>query len=335
MPALACLHQIHYVPCADSYTYNYRFAVRAFQCDPTHLILAPLPLQELRNFGFRAALDLNRLIRKIRNFGRWLDERRGYFKAKIFGIKVPVFPLAFLPDGFQVNWAGNTGVAVVENFCSADEAEYLIAQGGKGLTDSRITIDDKQIKDEYRKSQTAIVFDPYNKDPAVLRVVTRAAMLLGLPADHVESVYVTRYRAGEYYKSHMDAYPGFDGDRLYTVLIYLNDLADEHGGGTIFEKLNIGVRPKCGRAVVWTNKNPDGSVHPESMHEALPVTGDGIKWVIQLWFRRYPMIAVPKTSFDVPQARRGLPLKGDEVLPDGAWAPGKPEPGSDYAKAFS
>ena len=264
-----------------------------------------------------------------------MADRKGYFKAKVWGVEVPVFPLALLPDGFEVHWVGKTGIAIVENFCSRDEADYLISRAGKRLTDSRITIDNKQIKDPYRKSQTAIVFDPYNKDPAVLRVVQRAAMLLGIPADHVESVYVTRYRSGEYYKVHHDAYEGFDGDRLYTTLIYLNDMKEEEGGGTIFEKLNVGVRPKCGRAVMWTNTNPDGTQHPEVAHEALPVAPGAEKWVIQLWFRKYKMIAVPKTSFDTPQAKRGLPLKGDEKLPAGAWAPGQVEPDSDYAKAFS
>jgi prolyl 4-hydroxylase len=276
-----------------------------------------------------------KIRRKIGRSYYWLADRQGYFKAKLLGIKVPAFPLVFLPDGFQINWAGDTGIAIVDNFCTPDEAEYLVSRAAKRLSDSRITIDDKRVTDPYRKSQTAVVFDPYNKDSEVIRIAGRAAMLLGVPADHVESVYVTRYRAGEYYKAHHDAYEGFDGDRLYTALIYLNDLGADDGGGTLFEKLNIGVQPKCGRAVIWTNTNPDGSHHPETLHEALPVKGDAEKWVIQLWFRRYKLIDVPANSFNAPQARRGKALKGGEVLPDGAWAVGNIEPNSDYAKAFS
>jgi len=278
---------------------------------------------------------LHKIFTKIRYYWHWIADRKGYFKAKVWGVEVPVFPLVLLPDGFEVHWAGKTGIAIVENFCSRDEADYLISRAGKRLTDSRITIGKNQVKDPYRKSQTAIIFDPYNKDPAVLRVIQRAAMLLGIPADHVESVYVTRYRSGEYYKVHHDAYEGFDGDRLYTTLIYLNNMKEEEGGGTVFEKLNVGVRPKCGRAVMWTNTNPDGTKHPEVVHEALPVAPGAEKWVIQLWFRKYKMIAVPKSSSDTPQAKLGLPLKGDEKLPAGAWAPGQVEPDSDYAKAFS
>jgi len=278
---------------------------------------------------------LKRIINKLRDCIQWIADRSGYFRTKVFGLRVPVFPLVLLPDGFTVSWAGATGISIVENFVTRAEAEYLIARASNSLTDSQITIDNMRIKDSYRTSQTAIVLDPNHMDPAVIVIIRRAAMLLSLPASHVESVYVTRYRGGEYYKAHQDAFPGFDGDRLYTALIYLNDLAEDAGGGTVFEKLNVGVRPKCGRAVIWTNKNQDGTTHPETLHEALPVAPGAVKWVIQLWFRSYPMIAIPPDSADNPQTRRGTPLQGNEALLDGVWAPGQVAPDSDYVKAFS
>ena len=198
-----------------------------------------------------------------------------------------------------------------------------------------ITINNQQIKNDYRTSQTAMVFDPFNKDRAVLPLLYRAGMLLGLPCTNVETVYVTRYGEGEFYKAHEDFYAGFDGDRLYTVLVYLNDLGPDQGGGTVFEKLKVGVNPKRGRAVIWTNTNPDGSYHQETRHEALPVKNGAEKWVIQLWFRKYPMIRIPDSLVDAPQTAKGEALTGSETLPEGAWAPGEVTPDSPYGKAFS
>ncbi len=275
------------------------------------------------------------MLAKLKRLYRWITDRKNYFWAKLTGINVPLFPLVWLPDGFTVRRAGDTGLVVVENFCTPDEAEYLINRAAGRLHDSRITIDDKAIKDDYRTSQTAMVFDPFNKDSAILPLLYRAGMLLGLPASHAETVYVTRYRENEYYKAHQDFFPGFDGDRLYTVLIYLNNLDETAGGGTVFEKLNVGVRPKLGRAVIWTNTNPDGSKHSETVHEALPVEPGYEKWVIQLWFRAYAMIGVPEKSVLSPQAARGIPLVGNETLPPGAFAPGDVAPDSPFAKAFS
>ncbi len=278
---------------------------------------------------------IKKIYSRIRRYYHWLTDRQGYLLARIFGIKVPVFPLFHLPDGFSVSWVGKTGIAVADNFCTREEADFIIKNARQKLRDSLITIDKKQVKDGYRTSKTAVMFDPSNQDPTVLPFLYRAGMLLGLPHTHVETVLATRYASGEYYKAHEDFYPGFDGDRLYTVLIYLNDLTEQQGGGTVFEKLNLGVTPKLGRAVIWTNQNPDGSNHPETRHEALTVEPGAEKWIIQLWFRNYKMIDVPKNLIATPQTRTGTPVSGDEALPAGAWAPGEISPDSPFGKAFS
>ena len=101
----------------------------------------------------------------------------------------------------------------------------------------------------------------------------------------------------------------------------------------MFERLNLAVTPKLGRAVCWTNTNPDGSGHPETRHEAVPLQPGAEKWVIQLWFRRYPMMGDPPRIPAVPQARPGVPLNGDEDLPDGAWSPGPLDPAAVYGDA--
>jgi len=266
---------------------------------------------------------------------RTFSEQRNYYLARWFGIKVPVFPLVHLPDGFSVQHVGKTGLALTENFCTADEADYLIEKARNLLVDSRIVIDNKPVKDSYRTSQTAMVFDPFHKDPSLLPLLYRGAMLLGVPHSHVETIFVTRYRSGEYYKAHEDFFAGFHGDRLYTILIYLNDLRDDQGGETVFEKLNLAVRPKLGRAVAWTNTDPDGSVHPETRHEAMPVAEGTEKWAIQLWFRNYEMIKIADELGSTPQTARGEPLSGDEVLPDGVSAPGEFSADTPYGRAFS
>lgn len=278
---------------------------------------------------------MRRTFRRIRHAYRWLTDRQGYFAARVMGIRVPVFPLAHLPDGFAVQHLGGTGLSVVDNFCTQAEAEHLIARARTRLRDSRITINNRQIKDAYRTSRTAVVYGSNDADLLIIPLLIRAGMLLGLPPNHVETVFVTRYGEGEYYKAHEDFYSGFDGDRLYTVLIYLNDLDESQGGGTVFEQLNVGVSPKLGRAVIWTNTNPDGSRHPETRHEAMPVINDGEKWVIQLWFRNYPLLKVPAKTIIPPQTLAGVPLEQQDKLPAGAWAVGEVSPDSPYGRAFS
>ena len=72
----------------------------------------------------------------------------------------------------------------------------------------------------------------------------------------------------------------------------------------------------------WTNTNPDGSVHGETLHAALPPQGeDTEKWVIQLWFRPYRMHRIRETSCRPCRFRPANLSSGEEPLPDGAWIP--------------
>ena len=77
------------------------------------------------------------------------------------------------------------------------------------------------------------------------------------------------------------------GNRLRTVLVYLNDV--EEGGGTGFDSLSeydgeVIVEPKIGKMVVFTNVNDDGSLNKNSRHAGLPIL-KGEKWAFNLWLR--------------------------------------------------
>lgn len=262
------------------------------------------------------------IIRKLRDRLARLHYRRNYYLARIVQPKVPVAPVYHLPSGFSVHCVANTGLKVIDNFCTAEEANYLIETARRELSQSKIVVDGKVVEDPGRTSTHAVVFHRHYQDPKVLPIIARGAMLAGVPLDHAEQIYVSRYGEGQLYHGHYD----FAGDfltshRLCTMLIYLNTLEDDEGGATYFRDLNVAVKPTRGRAVCWTNMNPDGSPHLETLHAALPPEGEGTeKWVIQLWFRPYRMNPI-RMKLNALQARPGKALSGDEVVPPGVWIP--------------
>ncbi len=213
-----------------------------------------------------------------------LNYRRNYYLSRLFPRAVPATILHYLPHGFTVHTAANTGLRVVDNFCTRDEADYLINNAREQLRKSKVIIKGQAVDDPGRTSSHTIAFHRHHQDKRVLPIIARGAMLVGVPADHAEQVYVSRYSEGEFYHGHYDFADGFlTTHRLCTLLLYLNDLTPEQGGATYFKDLNIAVQPKAGRAVIWTNTNPDGTTHPETVHAALPPRGKGTeKWVIQL-----------------------------------------------------
>jgi prolyl 4-hydroxylase len=262
------------------------------------------------------------ILRKLKRSITKFNYRRNYYLSKVLPRKVPATPLHYLPQGFSVHHVAETGLRVVDNFVTQDEADYLIENARQQLKKSQVIVDGKAVLDTGRTSSHAVAFHRHYQDSRVLPIVARGAMLAGVPEDHAEQIYVSRYGDGELYHGHYDFSDSFLSDhRLCTMLIYLNDLEDSEGGATYFKDLNVAVKPKTGRAVIWTNMNPDGSKHLETAHAALPPHGENAeKWVIQLWFRPYRMHPI-KEQLQPRQATPGIPLTGNEKLPAGTWIP--------------
>lgn len=256
------------------------------------------------------------MITKFTDFLRGVYRRRYYVLQRLLPAKLPEFNLAYLPDGLAIRKLGETGVSLVENFCTAEEAENIRKLAEPHLAPARIFRDGKAMDHSRRQCHTATIFGAGRSNPELLPIACRAAALTGLPYTHMEGVVVTRYSEGGYYREHLDYGDYLAVNRLYTVLVYLNDLAPEQGGTTVFPDLNIEVAPRLGRAVCWTNTNPDGTGHEETRHAAMPVKAGGEKWVIQFWFHSYKMFSDIKTK--PPQAVPGKPIDTDAEMPSGA-----------------
>ena len=113
----------------------------------------------------------------------------------------------------------------------------------------------------------------------------------GFPENNQEAANIIRYGTGGEYKKHKDASSPEDlkydeyphaGSRKKTCLIYLND--NFEGGETHFPELNVKIKPRLGKAVVWNNVHEDNSLIEESVHAGLPVLSNS-KWIVSIWIR--------------------------------------------------
>lgn len=121
-------------------------------------------------------------------------------------------------------------------------------------------------------------------------------MLTQQPIEHMERPTVTRYLAGQEYVPHHDAFPpgdplagpSFGGNRICTVLVYLNDV--ESGGRTVFHEAHnedslLSIRPKAGTAVLFFPSDcKTGIFDPLAVHSAEQAIDE--KWVTQTWVRQ-------------------------------------------------
>lgn len=132
-------------------------------------------------------------------------------------------------------------------------------------------------------------------DPLLVTITDRICRMMATDPDTGEAIQGQRYRVGQEYKAHCDWFPVTEsywpamrasgGQRVWTAMIYLNDVTE--GGETNFPRLGFKVPPRKGMILMWNNMRRDGSPNPLSLHAALPVIS-GVKHVVTKWFRERP-----------------------------------------------
>lgn len=185
-------------------------------------------------------------------------------------------------------------VWVFEDFLSGSEIDALLRPARERLQQALVSSAQAGVESEGRSGSNCWVA---HKHDAVLAALSqRIADIVNLPLVHAESFQVVHYDRSEEYAPHYDAWDAGTergqrcmargGQRLVTCLAYLND--PEQGGNTIFPRLDLQVRAKKGRMLLFHNCYPDSVVrHPHSLHGGMPVLR-GEKWACNLWFREQP-----------------------------------------------
>jgi len=124
----------------------------------------------------------------------------------------------------------------------------------------------------------------------VVRVSDRIEHVTGIPQNNYESFQILKYEEGQFYRTHHDSSNANKhkptGHRILTFFLYLNDV--EEGGETRFTNLDISVKPKKGRALVWPSVlNEDVYSSDQRMyHEAKEVI-KGTKYAANHWIHQY------------------------------------------------
>ena len=100
----------------------------------------------------------------------------------------------------------------------------------------------------------------------------------------MESIQISKYTNNQKYNSHYD-YLWSDheriNNRIYTVLIYLNDV--KTGGKTIFNTLDLSIQPKLGSALVFSPSLLNKEADMRLIHEGTNAIND--KWIALIWIR--------------------------------------------------
>lgn len=231
------------------------------------------------------------------------------------------------PEGFDLQLIHrNPHIYVAENFLSDEEVAQLVQLAdarasrrcGRRFRASVVGSILRPVKSAVRTS-TFFYLRPFMHRLSA-KISDRAARLLGTRRRHVEPLQVVRYLPGQEFQEHHDcAGITMDGKvvfvapiRIATIFVYLCDVPAESGGETEFTKLPapqdsnsavasgviatgpggcLAVRPKRGRAVIFSNAKVEGPpyyVDPEVAHRGCPLLS-GQKLGLNIWVDDEPV----------------------------------------------
>mmetsp|Transcript_23612 Transcript_23612/g.93613 ORF Transcript_23612/g.93613 Transcript_23612/m.93613 type:complete len:311 (+) Transcript_23612:266-1198(+) len=212
-------------------------------------------------------------------------------------VSTPPAPLAAPPAAsylsLNVRYPGVESISAwppvytVENFLSDEECGAMIAAAKDHMTPAPVVGPGNGEVSVSRTSSTC-----YLAREDLPSICTKVCALTGKPVEHLELPQVGRYRSGEFYKPHYDAFDTSSADgrrfaqnggqRVATVLVYLNDVL--RGGGTYFSKLGLRVMPRRGVALVFFPATLAGVLDDNYLHAAETAADE--KWVSQIWIRQ-------------------------------------------------
>lgn len=188
------------------------------------------------------------------------------------------------------------GLRIGPNLLHPIECDYLIALAVPYLRPAatREPETGRIIQNPIRTS-SAMNFPPNLEDLIVMRIEERIAAFSRQSLERAEVLAVLRYRPGEEYRPHFDAFDPEThrrdpecirlGQRTETILTYLNDAFT--GGATDFPALPDTIEPQSGQCIAFHNLDTSGNCEPLTLHAGLPVER-GEKWLATLWFRERP-----------------------------------------------
>jgi hypothetical protein len=160
------------------------------------------------------------------------------------------------------------------NFLSLEDCDRIINLSQDTLEESQVYSGEINKYDNRHRSSYHGWLDDSNV--YVYNISKKIAHITNTDIDKQEALQVVKYNLGGFFNNHYDACVGnkefckrmienYNGnDRLYTLIIYLND--DYEGGETVFPIINKTIKPEKGKAVLFQNIDENGKIIKESLH---------------------------------------------------------------------
>ena len=201
-----------------------------------------------------------------------------------FAASIPSLKLDAFPEVRQLH--ADPPVFEIPNFFSAAECDAYVEKTERADALQM----NSQAYSSLSKRTSTTWYLPFKTVPELL---SRAERLTGVPLECYEEPQVVRYETGQQFSWHLDALPppvvkaqAPAGNRLGTLIVYLNTLPSSAGGATSFQDLKLAVKPEKGKALLFFPCFADGRSDDRTTH--CGQVSMETKWIAQIWIRQGP-----------------------------------------------
>jgi prolyl 4-hydroxylase len=177
---------------------------------------------------------------------------------------------------------------VAENFTTPELCAWLVGRGKDKLRPSMM-FDGQKSTFLATRTCSDFAFTIVEGGVVLLLLRIRVSLLTSLKTEQMEPPQIFHYSLGQEIKAHYDslydeAHPygregTYQGDRLATFLMYLND--DYEGGELEFVKVGFSHKGKTGDGIFFASMR-EGKPDRKSLHAAKPITR-GEKYILSQW----------------------------------------------------
>ncbi|MDB5975520.1 MAG: hypothetical protein JWR07_2280 [Nevskia sp.] len=173
-------------------------------------------------------------------------------------------------------------IRLAQSFASLQICRWLIGLA-RGKVRPAMMYNGKGSHFTAERTNSDYFFDIVGSDVIVAATRQRISSLLKMPTFAMEPPQILHYAIGQQLKAHYDHIGGgngYEGERIATFLLYLND--DYEGGELDFPKVELRLKARAGNGVYFSNVDHAGLPDKLTLHCGLEVT-KGEKWVFSQW----------------------------------------------------
>ena len=197
----------------------------------------------------------------------------------------------FIIESENISMINSNPIKFIDGFLSLSECDQLIDLANSRYITSTVYLTNSGTVDVTARSSSCAYFKRCEND-LLKSIELKVGQMFSIDPTQIEPLQIVKYEKGQQYKYHYDYFANntdqVNNQRVYSILVYLNDLDELDGGSTHFPLYKIRTYPYKSRAICWNNLNLDGTENSLTLHAGEPILTDKTKYVLTIWTRQKP-----------------------------------------------